>query len=68
MSRLISQGGITIDGNRLEGENLYISKEQLMQGIKVKKGKKHIINLYYDFVDRHGILTENHTKREQILT
>ena len=39
-----------------------------MQGIKVKKGKKHIINLYYDFVDRHGILTENHTKREQILT
>lgn len=68
VSRLISQGGITIDGNRLEGENLYISKEQLMQGIKVKKGKKHIINLYYDFVDRHGILTENHTKREQILT
>lgn len=66
--RLISQGGITIDGNRLEGENPYISKEQLMQGIKVKKGKKHIINLYYDFVDRHGILTENHTKREQILT
>lgn len=38
--RLVEQGGITVDGNKVSDPNLTISKEQLSQGIKIKKGKK----------------------------
>ena len=38
--RLVEQGGISVDGNKVTDPNLSISKEQLINGIKVKKGKK----------------------------
>ena len=38
--RLVEQGGISVDGNKVSDPNLSISKEQLIKGIKVKKGKK----------------------------
>lgn len=38
--RLIEQGGISINGEKIADFNLLISKEQLKEGIKIKKGKK----------------------------
>lgn len=40
LRRLIAQGGISINGNRLENTDMRIKKEQLAEGVKVKKGKK----------------------------
>lgn len=38
--RLIQQGGITIDGNKVEDPSMEIEKSRLMDGIVVQKGKK----------------------------
>lgn len=38
--RLIEQGGISIDGEKVSDVNLLIKKEDLIKGIKIKKGKK----------------------------
>ena len=38
--RLIKQGGITIDGNKITDENLLINVKDLEKGIVIKKGKK----------------------------
>ena len=38
--RLIEQGGISIDGEKILDVNLMIKKEDLLKGIKIKKGKK----------------------------
>ena len=38
--RLIEQGGISIDGEKINDVNLIVSREKLSQGIKIKKGKK----------------------------
>ena len=38
--RLVEQGGLSVDGEKVTDPNLMISKAQLEQGIKVKKGKK----------------------------
>ncbi len=38
--RLIEQGGVSIDGEKVTDPNLSISKAKLQEGIKIKKGKK----------------------------
>ena len=38
--RLIEQGGISVDGEKVSDVNLIIKKEDLIKGIKIKKGKK----------------------------
>ena len=38
--RLIDQGGISINGNKISDVNLRITKADLMEPIKIKKGKK----------------------------
>ena len=38
--RLVEQGGISVDNEKVTDPNLIISKDQLKNGIKVKKGKK----------------------------
>lgn len=38
--RLIEQGGLTVDGEKVSDPNAVISKAQLSKGIKIKKGKK----------------------------
>ena len=38
--RLIQQGGISIDGEKVEAFDARVSAEQLQQGVKIKKGKK----------------------------
>ena len=38
--RLVEQGGVSIDGEKVTNVNLIISKSQLESGIKIKKGKK----------------------------
>lgn len=38
--RLIQQGGITINGEKVSAIDLVIKKEELENGIKIKKGKK----------------------------
>ncbi|MCB9498208.1 MAG: tyrosine--tRNA ligase [Erysipelotrichaceae bacterium] len=38
--RLVEQGGISIDGEKISDVNLVVSREKLVQGIKIKKGKK----------------------------
>ena len=38
--RLIEQGGLSVDGEKVTDPNVVISKEQLAKGIKIKKGKK----------------------------
>ncbi len=38
--RLIEQGGISVDGEKIADVNLLIKKEDLLKGIKIKKGKK----------------------------
>lgn len=40
LRRLIAQGGISIDGNRVEDADQCIFREQLATGIKIRKGKK----------------------------
>lgn len=38
--RLVEQGGISVDGEKISDPNCAISKEKLKEGIKIKKGKK----------------------------
>mgnify|MGYP004467496463 CR=1 FL=1 len=38
--RLIDQGGVSVDGERVPDFDFVVSKEQLMNGVKVRKGKK----------------------------
>ena len=38
--RLIEQGGVSVDGEKVTSINERISKEQLEAGVKIKKGKK----------------------------
>ncbi len=38
--RLIQQGGVTIDGEKVTDFNLQIEKERFIDGVKIKKGKK----------------------------
>lgn len=38
--RLVDQGGITVDGNKVEAQDFRISEEMLKNGTKIKKGKK----------------------------
>ena len=38
--RLVEQGGISLDGEKVTDPNLVISIEKLKEGIKIKKGKK----------------------------
>jgi len=38
--RLVEQGGISVDGNKVTDPNLVIAKDLLVNGIKIKKGKK----------------------------
>lgn len=38
--RLIEQGGISLDNNRIESIDIIISKSDLKKGVKIKKGKK----------------------------
>ncbi len=38
--RLIEQGGVTIDGNKVDGIGAVVEKASLMEGIKLRKGKK----------------------------
>ena len=38
--RLVEQGGLSVNGEKVTDPNLMISKAQLEEGIKVKKGKK----------------------------
>lgn len=38
--RLVEQGGISVDGNKVTDPNLVITKDLLVNGIKIKKGKK----------------------------
>lgn len=38
--RLISQGGITVNGQKAEREDRKISLEELRKGVKIRKGKK----------------------------
>ena len=37
---LVKQGGITVDGNKVEAQDFKITAEMLKQGTKIKKGKK----------------------------
>ena len=38
--RLIQQGGVLIDGEKVEAFDLIVSKEALKNGVKIRKGKK----------------------------
>ena len=38
--RLIEQGGLSVDGEKVTDPNVVITKAQLINGIKIKKGKK----------------------------
>ncbi len=38
--RLVEQGGVSVNGEKVTDFNLVISKDQLKEGIKIKKGKK----------------------------
>ena len=40
LRRLISQGGIAVNGIRVENMDMHIDKTQLAEGLKIKKGKK----------------------------
>ena len=43
--RLVEQGGISIDENKIDDPFMRISKASLSKGIKVKKGKKVFVNI-----------------------
>lgn len=38
--RLIQQGGVSIDDNKVNEIDMVISKEKLSKGVKIRKGKK----------------------------
>ena len=38
--RLIEQGGVTVDGEKVNDVYLVLSKDKLAEGVKIKKGKK----------------------------
>ena len=38
--RLVEQGGISVNGEKVSDITLFISKEMLVDGVKIKKGKK----------------------------
>ncbi|MBQ6816219.1 MAG: tyrosine--tRNA ligase [Clostridia bacterium] len=38
--RLIEQGGVSVDSEKVTSVNAVISKEKLVEGVKIKKGKK----------------------------
>lgn len=38
--RLIQQGGIVVDGRKIEGIDACISRDELVHGVKIRKGKK----------------------------
>ena len=38
--RLIEQGGVSVDGEKVTDVYLVLSKERLAEGVKIKKGKK----------------------------
>ncbi len=40
LRRLISQGGISLNGSRVEDTEYFISRKQLSDGVKIRKGKK----------------------------
>ena len=40
LRRLVSQGGIAVNGNRVQDADMHIEKTQLAEGLKIKKGKK----------------------------
>ena len=46
LRRLISQGGINVNGSRVENADMRIERSQLAAGVRVKKGKK----TYHRFV------------------
>ena len=38
--RLIEQGGVSVDGEKVTDVYLVLSKDRLAEGVKIKKGKK----------------------------
>ena len=40
LRRLIEQGGVTLDGTRVDSFDLVLTAEQLRNGVKIRKGKK----------------------------
>ncbi len=44
--RLISQGGISVDGEKTDSIEANYSKEELSKGIKIKKGKKIFLKVF----------------------
>jgi len=38
--RLIQQGGVLLDGEKVEAFDLVVSKDALKAGVKIRKGKK----------------------------
>ena len=38
--RLIQQGGVTLDEQKVEAHDLVVSKAALVEGVKIRKGKK----------------------------
>ena len=43
--RLIEQGGLTLNGEKVNDANLVITAEQIKDGFKIKKGKKVFIRV-----------------------
>lgn len=41
--RLIQQGGVSIDGEKVDTIEWMVGKKQLVEGIKIRKGKKCFI-------------------------
>ncbi len=40
IKRLIGQGGVALDGEKVEGFDLVVPKEKLAEGVRIRKGKK----------------------------
>ncbi|MBR4928323.1 MAG: tyrosine--tRNA ligase, partial [Oscillospiraceae bacterium] len=38
--RLIQQGGVSLDGEKVTSQDLTVSAAQLREGVKIRKGKK----------------------------
>ena len=38
--RLIQQGGVSVDGEKVEATDMVITKAKLGEGVKIRKGKK----------------------------
>ena len=45
--RLIQQGGINVNGEPVQSPQILYSKDQLTEGLKVKKGKKHFCKVTF---------------------